>query len=417
MSDEIKIKVGVRSAVKAGMDDVVKDINKGGDEIEKTAGNHGKGFSKAFLRGFKGDFSGGIETIMSKMGIEAESWKGKAIIWGAGIGTSIVAGFKAGKIVDEMFGISDKIAKAWNRAAVEAGEAWDKFRRKLRDIRLNQVGGELDVKNTVETDQKAFEIRERDRLKGMTGREKVEYYREEVETAQRAVEKNSRTKRDAMGVEVSLLPYEEQQKRVLALEEAKSKLDDAQREAAKEEAAIVKKDYEDRIANEKELAKERKNQIEILEEFDKMQRDQDADDLRRKIQNIHEVQAARHDQDDNRRKGLENAIDFKDMAKGLINQGLDPHAFRAAQNKEKELARNAERKKKLQKTIEDMEGRGIKLPNNLLMAKEGFKLQEQANQAAADLAKLNADALKAQKDAAASLKIIETKLQDTLNMR
>lgn len=417
MSDDIKIKVGVRSSVKAGMDDVVNDIRKGGDQIESTAGMHGKGFSKAFVKGFKGDFSGSIETIMSKMGIEAETWKGKALVWGAGIGSALVAGWKAGKLVDEMFGISDKIAAGWNAAAVKAGKAWDDFYKKLRDIRVNGVGGEKDVENTVETDAKVFDIREKQKLKGMTGREKVAYYEDEVAMAEKAVEKNKLTKRDDKGVEVYVLSYKEQQERILALEEARARVEDARREAEKEEAAAAKKDYEDRIAKEKELADARKKQKEILDDFNRMQREQDAEALRDQIAGIHEAEAARREALEQRKKGLQAAVDMRGLGVGLIQQGLDPKAFQDARAQEKEQARAAARKARLQKTIEEMEGRGIRLSNRQMMAKEGFKIEKAADKAAADIAKLNQDALQAQKNAAASLKNIERELQDVLRMK
>jgi hypothetical protein len=110
MADDIKIKVGVRSDVKAGMDQVVRDVERGARGIKVDRAMSGKGFMEVFGKAIRGDISGALEELQERMGNGMRSITAKALVWGGGIATAIVAGFKAGNQLDEMFGISSKIA-------------------------------------------------------------------------------------------------------------------------------------------------------------------------------------------------------------------------------------------------------------------------------------------------------------------
>ena len=108
MADEIKIRVGVQSDVKSGMDKVVRDVRSGADRIRSDSG---KGFKEAFQKILTGDFSGAIEDLQNRMDAGMKGVAAKAFVWGGGIATAIFAGYKAGQKLDTMFGISDKIAE------------------------------------------------------------------------------------------------------------------------------------------------------------------------------------------------------------------------------------------------------------------------------------------------------------------
>lgn len=108
MADEIKIKVGVQSDVKSGMDGVVRDVRSGMNRIRSDSG---KGFKEAFQKIVTGDLSGAIEDLQARMDGGMKSITAKAFVWGGGIATAIFAGYKAGQKLDTMFGISDKIAE------------------------------------------------------------------------------------------------------------------------------------------------------------------------------------------------------------------------------------------------------------------------------------------------------------------
>lgn len=114
MADDIKIKVGVQSNVKAGMDGVVRDVEKGADRARQAVDKsmRGKGFAEAFSKVLRGDISGALEDLQERMGKGFSGIAAKALVWGGGIATALIAGFKAGQKLDEMFGLSDK-AGGW----------------------------------------------------------------------------------------------------------------------------------------------------------------------------------------------------------------------------------------------------------------------------------------------------------------
>lgn len=107
MADDIKIRVGVQNNVKAGMDGVVRDVRGGLDRSMR-----GKGFAEAFGKMVRGDISGALEDLQERMGKGMNGIAAKAVVWGGGIATALFAGFKAGKQLDEAFGLSDKIGGA-----------------------------------------------------------------------------------------------------------------------------------------------------------------------------------------------------------------------------------------------------------------------------------------------------------------
>jgi len=129
MSDDIKIRVGVQSDVKSGMSKIVKDIRGQSEEM-------GRGFGAAFRQAAQGNVQGAINALFG------------GAVAGAGI-----AGWQAGKALDEMFGISDKVSAAWNRAAESSGRAWDAF---YKGLRANRVAAEKDLTEEKETPAQLF---------------------------------------------------------------------------------------------------------------------------------------------------------------------------------------------------------------------------------------------------------------------
>lgn len=141
MADEIRIKVGVQSDVKSGMDNVVRDINSGARNIKIDRAMSGKGFMEAFSKVLRGDISGAIEEMQERMNGGMKSLTAKALVWGGGIATAIVAGFKAGQQLDKMFGISDKIAGLF----VKAGPTG--LDENTKRLRANRQAAEKEVED------------------------------------------------------------------------------------------------------------------------------------------------------------------------------------------------------------------------------------------------------------------------------
>lgn len=143
MADDIKIRVGVQSDVKSGMDKVVRDVRGGMDRIK---GESGKGFKEAFQKIITGDFSGAIEDLQNRMDAGMKGIAAKALVWGGGIATALVAGYKAGQKLDTMFGISDKIAEFFvPKGPTRIDEATQHLRLR-RQAEEQRVADELKLK-------------------------------------------------------------------------------------------------------------------------------------------------------------------------------------------------------------------------------------------------------------------------------
>lgn len=390
MGNDITVKVGVSSSVAAGMDQVSKDLQKGGAAIESTAGSHGKGFSKAFVKGFKGDFSGSIETIMDKIGADMESGKGKALIWGAGIGTAFFAGWKAGKMVDEMLGISDKVAKAWNAAAVEAGKAWDEFRLKLRKIRQDE---EEAVKQTAEQESKVFDIREKAAMKRMSPAEKVEYLDAGIATLE-------------LTSSQSWISAKEKKERTIMLEEMKSDYQDALDEMERDHGAFVKKTYEESVKAEKDIAEAKKHGHDVDIEFGKMALEADKKAIEDKAE-------ADQDARDQKEKQLKAIIEAGEDAPKILKAAQSTSGWRGYTSEQRQRQREEDRKARLIGLAFDAEERGVATPRQKALL-DAYAIDEGAKNAALQLSKLQEDAAVATKQSRDSLKLIQEKIDKLL---
>lgn len=390
MGNDITIKIGVNSSVAAGMDQVNKDLKKSGSAIESTAGDHGKGFSKAFVKGFKGDFSGSLETIMDKMDADMESGKGKALIWGAGIGTAFFAGWKAGKMVDEMFGISDKIAKAWNNAAVEAGKAWDEFRLKLKKIRQDE---EEAVKQTAEQESKVFDIREKAAMKRMSPGDKVNYLAAGIDTLELTSSEKG-------------ISAKEKKERTIMLEEMKSDYEDALDEMERDHGKFVKNTYEEESKAAKELAEAKKHGHEVDIEFGEMA-------LEEEKKAISDKAEADKDAGDQKEKQLKAIIEAGVDAPKILKAASSTAGWRGYSKEQRQQRQDDRKMARLIGLAFDADQRGMATPRQQALL-DAYAADEHAKGAAMQLSQLQEDAAKATKQSRDSLKIIQDKIDKLL---
>jgi len=129
MADDIKIRVGVSNNVKAGMSGVIRDIEKSVPSGKAA----GKGFMESFMKGMRGDIAGAMQGFQESMGAGMTGIKAKALVWGGGIATALFAGIKAGQMLDNTFGISDKLG---NYFASKYGEVEDESLKGFRKAQL-----------------------------------------------------------------------------------------------------------------------------------------------------------------------------------------------------------------------------------------------------------------------------------------
>lgn len=193
MADEIKIKIGVQNNVKAGMDGVVRDIESGTRRaVARDRSGSGKGFAEAFGKAIRGDFSGAVEEMQERMNAGMKSTWAKAAVWGAGIASALVAGFKAGQALDQMLGLSDKIANIFVKPTAQG---LDPATKALREARLKR---EADAGK----EKQAYQ----DTLKKDNEEAQARIDAEGDEAVQRAMQvKNFEAQRDAMGKKQSLV--------------------------------------------------------------------------------------------------------------------------------------------------------------------------------------------------------------------
>lgn len=143
MADDIRIRVGVQSNVKAGMDGVVRDVEAGGRSSSKRfdAAMTGRGFKETILKIFRGDISGAIDDLAHKF----DNKMSAAAVKVGGVLTAAFTGFQAGQLLDRSFGLSDKIggafAKRFGESEDQGLKGFDKFREAYRS-QLDKLGKE-----------------------------------------------------------------------------------------------------------------------------------------------------------------------------------------------------------------------------------------------------------------------------------
>jgi hypothetical protein len=230
MADEIKIRVGVQNNVEAGMANVVRDIKKQGK-------NMGEGWAEGFKNAAQGNVQGALTGI-----------------FGGFIAGAAMAGWQAGKKIDEFFGVSNKVAEWWTKGYDAAGQAMDVFYKKLRK---NRMDAEEAAKQEAEGDQKRFEIQEKARMKRMNSQQRLDYATEGVRSATAATESNN-------------ISPEERKNRMVTLEQMKSDYQDALDDRNKDWAASLKSEYDATVAAEKAKQDAIKHTFEVEAEWRRM---------------------------------------------------------------------------------------------------------------------------------------------------
>jgi hypothetical protein len=156
MADDIKIRVGVQNNVKAGMNGVVRDIERETSRLGTSSkGATGRGFMEGFMKLSRGDISGLIADLQERLGAGMSSIAGKMLLWGGGIATALVAGFKAGQQLDAALGLSDKISAALvNRFGTMEDDA---LKQKVAAMRKSRETIEAEKKKDIESQIKMIE--------------------------------------------------------------------------------------------------------------------------------------------------------------------------------------------------------------------------------------------------------------------
>lgn len=417
MSEKLEMEIVGKNSTTKGWDQVEADAKKRAKKIQDAVGREGgifgdtgkvqdkggsgKGFSEAFLKAFRGDISGALEELTGRMGGAMKGLAGKATVWGAGIATALAAGWKAGGMIDDMLGISDKVAKAWNRAAVAAGKSWDDFYKGLRTKRLQQ---EAEIKSVVDTESKIFDIREKAKMKRMSGAERVDYLQEGIDTLERTS--------SAPG-----LSLDEKSAMKVQLEEMKADYLDALDVMRAEYDAKVKKDWEATQAAEKAKAEAIKAGVEKEAALTEMLINQEIDGIER-------AKEARKEQSQSDLAAIDAKIArLKQLAalegawRGMGDQAADPKSWAAAQKAAKDEERDRRRRAKMHEEAEAAKKRGVKIPPRwqaLLDADHAAAAAAAAGKQARDLEKEAQEAnIQAAKDIRKMQKDVEA-LQDTL---
>ncbi|MEI8138943.1 MAG: hypothetical protein WCI03_03645 [bacterium] len=401
MGERMEMEIVGKNSTGKGWDQVEQDAKARARRINNTLNSdgglfggkpgadksmQGKGFMEAFGKAIRGDFSGAIEDMQARMGAGMKSMTGKALIWGGGIATALAAGWKAGKALDDMFGISDKVAAAWNRAAVVAGYAWDKFYKSLRAKRLQQ---EAEIQSAVEIGAKVFDIREKAKMKRMSPGEKVNYLESGIET----LERTSR----ASGISL-----DEQKERKIMLEEMKSDYQDALDEMNKAWEESSKAEYAAQKAAEDEKLAAKKRNAEVEQDFVRM-------GIRDEITAIQDAIKKRDAQNaadmaglEARKAKLQQLAALENVWKNEGAIAADPNNWRAQQKADKDAEREKRRREKMHAEAEAAIARGVKIPHRwqaLLDADHAAEAAGQAGRQLRGLEKLAAEAqIKAQKD-------------------
>jgi len=227
MSNDIRIRVGVESAVRAGMEAAVRDVKEVSKQgMRKAGGDSGKGFAEAFGKVLRGDISGAIEDLQNRMGGGMKGLAAKMTVFGAGMATALFAGWKAGTKIDEWLGWSDKLS---NALVKHFGDTEDELLR----IQLKGLRKRREAMNKEMADMPKF----------------VEFRRERESTPQE-IEAANKGRADYL----KTLPPDEQQMR----EDNAKRLRDIQEEADRKERidqeqadirkATARKILEDRLA-------------------------------------------------------------------------------------------------------------------------------------------------------------------------
>lgn len=401
-SERLEMEIVGKNSTAKGWDKVESDamrrakkirdgINRDGGLSGNVAGKsdksmQGKGFMEVFSKALRGDISGAIEDLQERLGAGMKNVAAKATVWGAGIATAFFAGWKGGQQLDQIFGISDKIAAKLARDGVQIDKvlgaqaaSWKQLRieaEKTRDAAQKAVDYyaellDIRAKNQADltgTPQAQLEYEARKLEKMRSGLYEQGISEDEMRKRQLEFEKQVGRVNTASGATVA----QEDSKQAAIDRVSQSISDDAikEHEDAVRRSAEFEKEMVDMVHEERRTALE--EELRGIEE--KMRKEAKASDA--VLQQLG-VKAAE----------LQKIIDKGNAANAAVNKAiLDPEGRKAAANAAKEDARN---KKRIEGRLGEWavaEQRGTKIPKwqrqalvDAQKAKAGQAAQAQMN--------------------------------------
>ena len=405
MADDIKIRVGVSNNVKAGMGDIVRDIQ-----------SEGKNLGSRFGRGFKSAMTGDIAGAMNA-------------ILGGFVAGAAVAGWNAGKAIDQAFKISDSVANWWTKGLDAAGAAWDQFYKKLRAQR-EALASLLTSGNKL--DQSVFGIREKSKMARMSAGEKVDYLSEGLTMAgrgkasaaanlERAAAEASRPSKNSAQADARKKNLEEataeRDRIVLIYEEMNADYQDALAERSKAWAANQKSEYEATKKAEQDKADSAKRTFEIEKEWRKMGREASEKALKDELEGVKKAEAANGEKQRSIKESLTENEKAARQAADRLAIAENGGSWKSAQQDKRAKDRAADREIRILEQAMAMEGRGVKLPPRMQAMMDALGEAGKARREKANLDALDIEAKKAQIEMKNKIVLIEAELARNLQMK
>lgn len=463
MADDIKIKVGIASSVKADMDRLVADMNKGvasmpkatmGELLERgkaidtarkkekaieeneaildavrqsaqgqaaeykkvaekiseefgIAGDKsgaaykrslsGSGIKSALTQMMRGDVSAAIESLSEGLNLGMKSIAAKAVVWGGGILTAFTAGWKAGKALDEMLGISSKIADLWAGPALKGvGDTVKELRAARIEADAIREVAEKTAQANARFEEKRSNIRMDRSAIGGTAQDKLNVENERLVKLFNEAHKSG-------------LSLEESNERMLAYEEQLNTVKAAGIAADKEAIDIGKKRAEEKQSElqwQKEIADAdtAASQAAFMRDVDRAaQLEQDQLDA------IQKEDAARKKADDARKDKLSQIM--KDTAFGsrLIDDASTSQSYAAAKKKDRQEVTEWNRGVRQAEQAQARFDKGIATDRDLALL-GGLNAQAKAKAARDEMAKMDKDAKQAAIDTAKNTRALNDKI-------
>lgn len=369
----------------------------------------GSGVRGALTRLVRGDISGAIQSISDMMGAGMRGVIGKGVVWGGGIATALLAGFRAGQFVDKMVGdiskafggtgegLSDRLAKMIGGAKVDV--AIDARLKALRALRSEAEKAHKATQAAVEAFDKIG-----DRVTSAVLDKENAGTLDRLEAEQRKLSRLIDRANEVGGTGYAAISGEERQSRTADVEEQRAVVARLERQAAAEFDARRKADFEQQQAAEKEAAERRARSEEFIAEMVRKTREQKAAAMQEQLQAIEKEKAAAEKA---HKKGMDALDARKDKLRELVEKGKraaqaamdnvnDPAGWRRAEKDKKDKDRQERRRRFQLDQWADMEKRGIKLPPRAVQALADADKANLGLKAAAQLEQLEIDAQKAQ---------------------
>jgi len=405
MSDDIKIRVGVSNNVRAGMGGVIRDIQNEGK-------NTGTRFGTAFRQAMSGNISGAMNAL-----------------FGGLVAGAAMAGWNAGKAIDQAFKISDNVANWWTKGLDAAGAAWDQFYKKLRAQR-ETLASLLTSGNKL--DQSVFGIREKSKMAGMSPGEKVDYLSEGLAMAgrgkasaeanlERAAAEASRPSKNSEQADARKKNLQdamaERDRIVLIYEEMNADYQDALAERSKAWDANLKAEYEATKKAEQDKADSARRTFEIEEEWRKMGREATVKALNEELDGVKKAEAANGEKQRSIKESLTENEKAARQAADRLAIAENGGSWKSAQQEKRAKDRAADREIRILEQAMAMEGRGVKLPPRMQAMMDALGEAGKARREKANLDALDVEAKKAQIEMKNKIGLIEAELAQNLRMK